>query len=233
MMHAFLLLLVGWGRWLVPPKRFAKRGTHRLLFFSAAFLLCLISTSPAQTDLRTSFLLEQAYGQLTSAATPPQFLAAATTYAHLTEQGYVNGPILYHTGTAYLLAGHDTEAIAYLDRAERHLGSTWEITRNRDIARQHQAAQVDSVNWRRAVFFWHYAFSYQTRLWIASLSFLCLWWILSLRALGARSMTALPLFVIWLLVIAFGSSVATTILEERESSVPIPSESTPPLQAPQ
>jgi hypothetical protein len=191
------------------------------LSLAVLFTCSLVSIADGQNDLRSSFILEQAYGQLSSAANPTQFLAAAHSYEHLIAGGYVNGPILYNTGTAYLLAGQYTEALHYLTRCERHMGSTWEVLRNREMALKHGSIQAADLDWRSVVFFWHYATSYMTRLWTATLSFFFVWLILSLRLMGVRRLTVPCLVLGWILVIAFGSSVLTTLIQEADSDQPL------------
>lgn len=195
----------------------------------AILLLALLNTAPAASDVRSTFMLEQAYGQLAAATTPDDFLAAARFYERILAEGRINGPILYNTGTAMLLAGRHDEALYYLDRAERHLGSTWEIDRNRQLARQKLGELAHELDWRQAVFFWHHGLQLSSRLWLATASFFLIWFLLTLRACGIRRSTGVLLVLVTIAFALTGSSVLTTWMQEWESTLFTPP---PPLEGP-
>jgi hypothetical protein len=163
------------------------------------------------------FIWDEANAKMLTARTREQFLDAATSYRKLANAGVSNGALFYNLGTALLMAGELDEGREYLLRAERYMGSNWDIERNMLIcAAGKDKNETISLPWYRFFLFWHYGLPVTTRMNIAVYSFAGIWLLLILRRLGFRKITPPLLTMLLIALILFGSSTATTIHQEAK-----------------
>jgi len=187
------------------------------------WVVMMATTASADSTLQRKFMWEEANLKMSNARNEPEFLAAADAYLKLVETGARNSPLFYNLGTAFLLAGQREEATKYLTRAERYSGSNWEIRHNMLIALAGKEKDESvSLPWYRVPLFWHYGLAGSVRMTVAVCAFVVMWLALALNALGFKRL-ARPVIVISLvLVIMFGSSVATSLHQESSAnSIPI------------
>jgi hypothetical protein len=188
---------------------------------SCAAIMCwlalLFSVSQASADdvIQRKFLMDEANLKMSSARTPGDFAVAARTYRKLVDAGVRNGVLFYNLGTALLLGGQYNEAEKNLLRAERYIGSNWEIRRNLLIAVAGRERDKDaSLPWYRSLLFWHYGLSGSVRSTIAALAFFVFWLAMALGTLGFRRL-ARPVAIVSIAVfVVFGSSLATSLHQE-------------------
>ena len=162
-----------------------------------------------------TFIWNEANAIMNSAATPDDYLRAAQAYQKLTDAGVRNGPLFYNLGTALLQAGRYADALDALARAERYLGRQPDILRNMKIAMARRQ-KVNSVEWPwyRILLFWHFALSGAVRATITMTAFTLFWLALILRRVGVRrGMNSIAVLAL-LVVVVFGSSLATTWHQE-------------------
>jgi len=163
------------------------------------------------------FLWKQANSQMASAHTRDDFAAAAATYRRLVVSGARNGPLFYNLGTALLRAGQYEEAVDALLRAERYVGSNPEITQNLLIALASEDKDAEvALPWYRFPLFWHYGLSANLRIAITAGAFALACILLALWQLGSRTARQI-MFVAWVVVALFGSSVITTFHQESHA----------------
>lgn len=89
---------------------------HRLAWL---LLLTVFGCSRAP-DLDVSRTFQQAQETFDKAATPEDFLKAASLYQRILDRGVVSGAVLYNQGNAYMRAGHRGRAIAAYRQAQRY-----------------------------------------------------------------------------------------------------------------
>ena len=184
----------------------------------AAAILCLALPAAALASGRQArFAWNEANARMQAAGSKEDFARAAESYERLTHRGIVNGPLLYNLGTARLMAHNYEGAERALARAERYVGTTWEIRRNLTLATAHGSTdQPLGLPWYRLFLFWHYGPSATARLNIAVYAFAMLWALLTVR-LFVSSATLRRLVVLTLVLAAlFGSSVLVTVHQERQ-----------------
>ena len=201
-----------------------RSGSHynRVLFLLCAYVpLCLCASSAsADNTLERQFIWDEANSQMSSARTQEEFLLAAETYQKLIDMGTSNGPLFYNLGTALLMAKRYDDAMNAFLRAERYMGSNWDIKHNMLIAAAgKERNETVSLPWYRIPMFWHFGMAASTRMIISICAFTALWLSLILRALGSRRLCR-PLMILSLIVLAmFGSSVLATIHQETKSEI--------------
>ena len=159
---------------------------------------------------------------MTSARTPADYVAAADEYQKLIDLGVRNAPLFYNQGTAFLQAGRYDDALRILARAECYGGAQPDVTRNLQIARARKAGLKTRVTlWDRVLLFWHYRLPADTRILVAAAGF-SLWWLgLALRVLRRPTAARRIMTVAVLVLIAFGSSAVTTLLQEQSARRPV------------
>lgn len=169
-----------------------------------------------------TFLWEDANTSLAAARTAQEFQAAAAQYQKLADAGIRNAPLFYNQGTALLQAGRNDDAIRVLSRAERYAGHRTDVTRNLQIAHARKAGLKTRVAlWDRVALFWHYGLAGSTRLLVAAIAFSALWVGLALRLLRRTRTSRFVLAVATALLILFGSSALTTVLQEQAAQRPV------------
>jgi hypothetical protein len=180
--------------------------------------LALLPGRMARGDdaVQRKFLLDEANMKMSSARAPKEFAAAAATYQKLVDSGVRNGELFYNLGTAFLLAEKYDDARRNLLRAERYIGSNWDIRRNLLIAAAGKNRDRDaSLPWYRSLLFWHFELSGATRWGIAVISFFAFWLGLSLRTLGVKRLAKVLVVVSFAGFVVFGSSVAQSLHQEQ------------------
>lgn len=162
------------------------------------------------------FIWEEANSRMISARSQDDYLRAFRSYEKLLKLGARNGPLFYNMGTALLQAGQHDEAIRMFERAERYTGASEDIAQNMlsAIAAKEKSRQV-ALPWTRTFFFWHHGISMSTRVGIAVIAFTVLWIALTLRTLGVRNFSKELIVISLVVLIAFGSSVVTSIQQEQ------------------
>jgi tetratricopeptide (TPR) repeat protein len=187
-----------------------------------AIIIALMSISAsawADTSAERQFAWQAANWTLSSARSEAEFLKAADQYRELVREGVRNGPVFYNLGTALLNAERYDEALHYLGRAERYMGTTWEIERNMLVAiAKRDGTAAPSLPAHRILFFWHYKLASVTRAAVALLSFALIWCGLILRLFGMKRMK----YVIACGLVAFalfGTSVAASSYQESRADI--------------
>ncbi|MCK5850399.1 MAG: hypothetical protein KAH23_05740 [Kiritimatiellae bacterium] len=195
-------------------------GWFQLSAIIPLFLFLFAFSAKADLSAENTFVWKQANATTESARTKEDFLSAARQYNHLLNSGVRNGPLFYNMGTALLLAGDYDNAVAAFTRAERYMGSNWEIKRNLRIALAHnEEIETTPLPWHRLLLFWHYNLPASTRITITScaLSIICV--LITLRILGFKKLVTPPLVITSVVLIIFGSSAFTTIHQESTAKV--------------
>ena len=190
-----------------------------LIFLCAFVPLCLCaSVVSADNVLERQFIWNEANSRMASAGTQEDFLLAAEVYRKLLDTGVRNGPLFYNLGTALLMAKRYDDAMNAFLRAERYMGSSWDIKRNMLIAAAgEERDKTVSLPWYRVPMFWHFGLAVSTRMTISVCAFTAFWLSLILRSLDSRRLYR-PLMILSLIVLVmFGSSVLTTIHQESKS----------------
>lgn len=168
------------------------------------------------------FLWEQAHAQAMAATKPEEFAKAAATYQRLLAEGVVSAPLLMNLGSAQVLAGEATKAIATFSRAERYVGTTPEIRQGLLAAFSKQSGQQQKeLPWIRTALFWHYSLPCPVRAWIALSGWLIFWTGLFLRLVlrhkhvhALSSLSETGMFAGGITSIVFLSSVLMTVIQE-------------------
>ena len=184
--------------------------------FIAGIALCLpllptVAGAAALIDVEATFVWNEAHTRMVSARTEEDFLRAAEKYAELVRMGARSGPLFYNMGTALLLAGQHEEAYDALLRAERYLGTTFEVRRNMLLA----IAGIEDTDgpalpWYRVPLFWHFRLPMSLRWMLAAVFFNLVWIALGLRAAGLRRPATPLLWSAAILFALFASSAATS-----------------------
>lgn len=195
---------------------------------TAVILLALVlgGLDAVSMPAEQTFIWSEAVAQMSSAQTPRDFLEAAGTLQKLVDLGVRNADLFYNQGTALLLAEKPADAIQVLLRAERYGGCAPDIRRNLAIAEARREGLKEPVDsWLRSVLFLHYRLDSATRTCLAAASFSLIWLAAALGVLGARRAGKATLIIGTLLLVAFGSSVLTTLQQEgqvqRPASIPV------------
>jgi tetratricopeptide (TPR) repeat protein len=194
------------------------RGMGIFLALAAGSAPMTALPAPPSSSMENIFLWDEATTRMCGAATDGDFLQAAEAYRKLVHNGVRNGPLLYNLGVALLKARQYGDALAAFQRAERLEGSTPEIRRNMLLAlAAGQNAERASLPWHRYLLFWHYGLDAPARLNLAVAGFAGVWLALILRSVGMRHLYR-PLVILSLLLLVFyGSSIATTYIQEVEA----------------
>ncbi len=188
----------------------------------AAGVLHAPSESHALTADEANFLWTEANTLLASAHERRDYAAAAQTYQRLIDAGVRNADVLYNQGTALLQAGRYEDAIRVLARAERYDGSQPDIARNLQIAKARKAGLKTRVTlWDRVLLFWHYRLPGATRVMLGAIGFMTLWLALAAFHLRRRSIGRGLMGIALVLLILFGSSALTTLLQEQTARRPV------------
>ncbi len=168
-----------------------------------------------------SFIWNEAVAEMSSAQSFGDFLAAASTFQKLADLGIRNADLFYNQGTALLLADKPADAIQVLLRAERYGGCAPDIRRNLAIAEARKEGLKEPVDsWLRTVLFLHYRLDCATRIRLVAGAFSAIWLAAALGLLGARRTGKIILITGVLLLVAFGSSVLTTLQQESQTRRP-------------
>jgi len=187
----------------------------------------------AATPTEQHFIWDEANARMATARTEKDFLLAARSYAKLVNAGVHNGPLFYNLGTALLKGRHYDDAGAALLRAERYAGSDPDIRRNLLLAaaRDDKHAEV-SLPWYRYFLFWHYGLGLHARTTIAVAAFAVFWLALTARLLGARRLDRPFIGLSLLVLVLYGSSMATSLNQEANARpVTVRLEAPPPRPA--
>ncbi len=189
----------------------------RIILPLTTLLLCAVPAF-ADGESERRFLWEEANWKMAGARTRQDFLTASGVYRKLLDAGVRNGPLFYNLGTALLKAGEYDEALAALLRAERYSGSDPEIRQNilLAIAGKEKDKGV-SLPWHRAPFFWHYGLSISTRITVSVCAFAAVWLALICRLFLKIPFARRLLILAFIVLVLFGSSVATTINQETDA----------------
>lgn len=120
------------------------------------------------------------------------------------------------------------DALEAFLRAERYEGSRPDISLNMRIARAKIAKTKRAPEpWHRPLLFWHYGLAASTRAAVAAISFSLLWLGLTLRVFGMRRLARYVLAISIAALALFGSSIATTIVQETSAREPVFLEAAP------
>lgn len=157
---------------------------HKLLIIS--YLLCFSATvlalpgEPSKLEEADQLCRQAlALAQEDSAAAQENWRRAATLYESLIADGnYSNGKIYYNLGNTYAQLENWPQAIASYRRAQTFLPHNRQLQANLQYARAQRqdhfpAPEENSV--LQTLFFWHYDFSFHTRLWTAVLLSVAFW----------------------------------------------------------
>ena len=189
---------------------------------SLFFILLAVLPVTASTSAERTFIRDEAAAELGSAQSPKDFLMAAETCQKLVDLGIRNAPLFYNQGTALLMADKPTDAITVLLRAERYGGSAPDIRRNLAIAQaKKDDLKTPVVSWLRLILFWHYGLDCETRAVLAAAAFSGLWPAWTLFILGARRTAKAMSTLCLILLVAWGSSVLTTLQQENRAQRPL------------
>lgn len=200
----------------------ATRIVRLLPWLFAGLAWCSPLVASALTADETDFAWNEANTALASARRPHDYLAAAEQYQRLVDAGIRNAPLFYNQGTAFLLAGRYDDATRVLARAERYAGSRSDITRNLQIARARKAGLKTRVTlWDRVLIFWHYRLPADLRCQLAAVGFSALWLSLTLRRTRRKGAARWLMAIALLLLILFGSSAVTTLVQEQSERRPL------------
>lgn len=203
-----------------------------IIFYNPCTLLTLFCifggiSAAAQSDVH-QFIWDQANSQVIHAEKPGDYLKAAESYKRLLQDGVVNAPLLDNLGTALTMGGDFVHARAAFKRAEFYSGTTPEIKNGliAIAARQEERTSVE-LPWHRTAFFWHYDIPARARIIIALAGWSLLWAGILLYQLRKCSLNgSLQLLLTLsetcmitgsLICCIFSSSVALTLLQERQS----------------
>ncbi|MFC1498761.1 tetratricopeptide repeat protein [Verrucomicrobiota bacterium] len=180
--------------------------------------LCMATTSFSGSLQEQQFIWNEANTKMASAHTAEQFREAAVAYQKLVDIGVKNGLLFYNLGTALMMAEQYKDAMQTLLRAERYMGSNWDIKRNMLICSAGGTKEITpSLQWYRFPLFWHFGLSIQTRINVMILAFAAFWLALIFRILGFGRISK-PLVILTLIVfMLFGSSVATSLHQESKA----------------
>ncbi len=204
----------------------AKRPTGslaRLLPFLVTLgLLAGTTTARAMAPDEADFVWNDANSLMTSARAPADYTAAAAEYQKLIDMGIRNAPLFYNQGTAFLQAGRFDDALRILARAECYGGAQGDVARNLQIARARKAGLKTRVMlWDRVLLFWHYRLPAETRILVAAAGF-SLWWLgLALRVLRRPTAARRVMAVAVIVLVIFGSSAVTTLMQEQSARRPV------------
>ena len=196
-----------------------QHGSRKEMFTLTVFLLLFVMPFSVSGRLigksnEHEFMWKKANAQMASALTDPDFITAAQSYRDLINAGVKNGHIFYNLGTAYLMAGQYTDAKTSLLRAERYMGTSWEIKRNMLIALSRNNSIDISLPWYRVPFFWHYKLSTSDRTIIAIISFNIFWLAFALRIFNIKRASAPIMTIAIIIFVMFGSSSLASIHTE-------------------
>lgn len=178
--------------------------------FSAAMLFILVFRAEADDDVRR-FIWAQAGAQAASAWSPAEFREAEKSYLRLIKEGLKLPEVYLNLGAVAVLAGDPITARRAFLAAERITGTTPEIETGLIAVRR--LGQERAQDWKRIVFKWHYALSYQTRLTCAVCGWCLFWGLLMVHRLQRRFWTG---SLVWLSVFAgflFAVSAGLTFSE--------------------
>ncbi|MEI6563699.1 MAG: BatD family protein [bacterium] len=213
-----LSMLAGIESYLTTRKR------SRLSRAPLVVLLCGVCAfeASAATSAERTFIWTEALTGFSTAQTEKEFLSTAATCQKLVDLGVKNADLFYNQGTALLLAGKPTDAVAVLLRAERYGGSSVDITRNLAIAEaRKQGLKTPVASWLRLVLFWHYGLSCATRTLITAMAFSLLWLAGAMGWLGLQRTGKVMRIAAATAFILFGSSVLATLQQESQATRPL------------
>lgn len=198
------------------------------LFWLVAAVAAAANAAPADTE--GAFVWNEARSRMASARTEEDFRQAAGKYNELARMGARSGPLFYNLGTALLLAGRHADAYAALARAERYLGTTFEIRRNMLLAVAGiEGTEDPALPWYRVPLFWHFRLPMAARRTVAIVLFNVLWLAVALRSAGLRRVAEPVFWAAIVLFVFFASSVAASVHAERkaDAAAAIPTRFTP------
>jgi tetratricopeptide (TPR) repeat protein len=189
-------------------------------WLSLGLVLIMTQTTVLADTGAESFERQLAMSEIMTADQPDEFDRAAQAFERVLVNDTPCGTTLYNYGTALLMAGNYEPAMAALIRAERYMGTTWELQRNMQLAARGMQDGLGETRlaWYRAPLFWHYGLPGRTRLTIAAVAFLGVWVALLLRITGFRAAYRIAVSFAAVLLILFGSSAATTLYQELRAS---------------
>jgi hypothetical protein len=196
--------------------------TFQHLVLACCLAGLLTPTAGAASPAEREFIWNEANARLASAVKPADFLSAAEAYQRLVDLDVRNGALFYNLGTALLNAERYDDATEALQRAERYTGSRADITRNLQIARARKdKLKTLSPTWDRVVLFWHYGLPCSTRALLAAGAFTLFWIGLTCRLIGWRRAAHAASVLSLIVLVAFASSVATSLHEEANARRPL------------
>lgn len=206
----------------VPAKRRTGTATHLLPLLVAAGLCAGATTARAIAPDEAAFIWNDANSLMAAAHGPADYVASAAEYQKLIDLGVRNPSLFYNQGTAFLQAGRYEDALRVLARAECYGGAQPDVTRNLQIARaRKEGLKMRVMLWDRVLLFWHYRLPAATRILIAAIGF-SLWWLgLALRILRRPTAARRLMAVAVVVLVVFGSSAITTLLQEQSAPRPV------------
>lgn len=183
---------------------------------AVAFLVCTAAILNAAGDQSHSFAWREANMRMSGASTVDEFTEAGDVYQELVDDGLRNGPLFYNLGTALLLSKQYAAAEEALYRSERYMGSNEDIRRNLELAlARGDDSESATLPWYRAFLFWHYGLPGSLRACIAFAAFSLVWIGFAFRVMGLDVWGRHVIAVATVVLILFGSSVASTLYEEN------------------
>lgn len=187
------------------------------------FLLLLMGlpfTGRAETTER-QFLWENATAAMLHAREKNDFLNAATLHGELARRGVRNGVLYYNMGTALLAAEEYDAAVDAFLRAERYMGNDPDLRRNLRLAYTGRGHDGRAAPWHRFLLFWHYALPVGLRVSAAVFCFFGFWAGLIMARCRVQAGRTLAAWCAAVFVV-LGSSAATSVMQESNSNVDIP-----------
>jgi hypothetical protein len=186
------------------------------LLLAATILVCTAAVLNAAVDQSHSFAWREANMRMSGASTVDDFAGAADVYRELVGDGLSNGPLFYNLGTALLLSEQYAAAEKAFYRSERYMGSNEDIRRNLELAlaRSNDSESV-TLPWYRAFLFWHYGLPGNLRTCIALAAFSLVWIGFAFRIMGLDTWGRHVMAAAIVVLILFGSSVASTLYAEN------------------
>ncbi len=196
------------------------------------FAFCLTAGVLCAQSAARQFVWEQANLQMARAQKPEDFRAAAQTYLRLVnEEGVCDVPLFLNLGSALVLAGDARHAERIFLRAERYAGTTPEVSTGLAAVRTLRNQPMSAMDWRRALFFWHFHWGAPIRTQVALAAWVVFWVVLAAGRFFNAAWYRKPMQGIAILAavccFAVTVSVGVTCLQEFNEQPMVLAEDTP------
>ncbi len=190
----------------------------RAQYFLALLCFLLISY-PVQgsvSEKKIELKWKEANQLFREAHTPEDFSLVAAHYEALVADGLINGYLFYNLGNAYLKANKLGFAILNYRRAKNYLGNDPYLEENLIYARSLVQEKVqfslsEEEQLRKSFFFWHYAWTYQSKFAIFFMTYSIFWILLFFQLCLQFFQKKLPLWplttLLGIIALIFGGSI--------------------------